>query len=453
MIGNSSGDGKLRIAVIGSGISGLAAAWMLSSRHEVTVYEKDDRPGGHTNTVVVEDGPDPVAVDTGFIVYNGRNYPNLVKLFDYLGVETRSTEMSFSASLDGGRFEYSGASLSGLIAQRRNLFRPRLWRMVRDILRFYREAPGDLADSGSEDTTLGGYLERRGYSQSFVRDHLLPMGAAIWSTPAEKMLDYPLAAFVRFCDNHGLLQLSDRPEWRTVVGGSHEYVSRLIEPYEGRILLNTAVTAVRRYPDHVLVEDRQGNARRFDQVVIAAHADQAMAMLADPDPAEKRLLGSFGYQRNLAILHTDTSLMPRSRRAWASWNFLSDGRGAEQHVSVSYWMNQLQGLQSSKPLIVTLNPLKQPGPGHVLRSFMYEHPGFNLDAVRAQRMLWNLQGTRRTWFCGAHFGHGFHEDGLQAGLAVAEQLGGVRRPWHLDNPHSRIICHDRAVGSGIRVAA
>lgn len=446
-------NGRLRIAVVGSGISGMAAAWLLSSRHEVTVYEKHDRPGGHTNTVVVEDGQHPVAVDTGFIVYNERTYPNLVKLFDHLGVETRTTDMSFGASLDGGRFEYSGGSLSGLIAQRRNLVRPRLWRMARDILRFYREAPVDLTDAGSQEMTLGEYLERRGYSQPFVRDHLLPMGAAIWSTPADRMLDYPLAAFVRFCDNHGLLQLNDRPEWRTVVGGSYEYVRRLIEPYRDRILLNTAVTAVRRYPDHVFVEDRQGNARRFDHVVIAAHADQALSMLADPDAAEKRLLGRFGYQRNLAILHTDTTLMPRSRRAWASWNFLSNGRGSEQQVSVSYWMNQLQGLVTTKPLIVTLNPLTPPGHGHVLRSFMYEHPGFDLDAIRVQRMLWNIQGNRRTWFCGAHFGHGFHEDGLQAGLAVAEQLGGLERPWDLENPHSRITCHDRAVGSRVRVAA
>lgn len=445
--------GRLRIAVVGTGISGMSAAWLLAQRHDVTVYEKDDRIGGHTNTVQIDDHERPVAVDTGFIVYNQRSYPNLVALFEHLGVQTRATDMSFAASLDGGRFEYSGADAAGLIAQRRNILRPRLWLMVRDVLRFYREARQDLGDGGAEEITLGEYLRTNGYSKAFVRDHLLPMGAAIWSTPAEQMLEYPLAAFVRFCDNHGLLQVADRPVWRTVVGGSGEYVRKLTAGYRDNVLLNTGVTAIHREAGHVQIEDRQGGSRRFDQVVIAAHADQALAMLSDPDPAEQRLLSRFEYQRNLAVLHTDTSLMPRTRRAWASWNFLSEGRADEQKVAVSYWMNRLQGLETRKPLIVTLNPPKQPDPGKVLRSFMYEHPTFNLDAVRAQRLLWNLQGVRRTWFCGAHFGSGFHEDGLQSGLAVAEQLGGLNRPWTLDEPSNRITCHDIGSMPGMSEAA
>jgi predicted NAD/FAD-binding protein len=435
----------LRIAVVGTGISGLAAAWLLSRRHKVTVYEKDDRVGGHTNTVTLDRPSGPVNVDTGFIVYNDRNYPNLVALFDHLGVRTRATEMSFSASLDGGRFEYSGAGLGGLLAQPANAVRPRMWRMVRDLLRFYREAPKALGDPGALDLTLGAYLTANGYGEAFVRDHLLPMGAAIWSTPVEGMLDYPLVAFVRFCDNHGLLTLSERPQWRTVEGGSRSYVERLTAPLRGRIHLNTAVTAIYRDGETVRIEDRQGGAREFDQVVIAAHADQALSMLADADAAERRLLGAFRYERNLAVLHSDPALMPRARRAWAAWNFLSRGRGDGQKVCVTYWMNRLQHLSDALPLFVTLNPLERPAQGTIHRSFLYQHPVYDRAAIRAQGLLWNLQGTRRTWFCGSYFGHGFHEDGLQAGLAVAEQLGGLERPWRVAEPNGRIVCHPREV--------
>jgi len=442
-----------RIAVIGSGISGMAAAWLLAKRHRVTVYEKDDRLGGHTNTVEPVIGGRVVAVDTGFIVYNARTYPNLVALFDHLGVATRPTEMSFAASLDGGRFEYSGSGIGGLLAQPRNVLRPRMWALLKDLQRFYREAPLALESAESADVTLGEYLARRRYSSAFVRDHLLPMGAAIWSTPPRDMLEYPLAAFVRFCQNHGLLSLRDRPVWRTVVGGSREYLRRLTASYSDRVRLNTAVRSVRRLPDRVLVEDRQGGIESYDQVVIAAHADQALAVLADADSSEARLLGQFRYERNLAVLHTDSALMPRARRAWASWNFMSRGSGDEQKVSVTYWMNRLQHLPQEHPVFVTLNPLQQPGPGRILRSFLYEHPVYNRAAIHAQRLLWNLQGTRRTWYCGAHFGNGFHEDGLQAGLAVAEQLGGLPRPWDLEEPNNRIYCTHVAGQTGSRERA
>lgn len=431
---------RLRIAVVGTGISGMAAAWLLAKGHDVTVYEKDDRPGGHTNTVGLEDGDRRLAVDTGFIVYNERNYPNLVALFDHLGVETRPTDMSFSASLDGGRFEYAGTGLQGLFAQPRNLLNPRMWSMLKDLRRFYRDAPSVLDERSSVNETLGAYLDRHGYRAAFVRDHLLPMGAAIWSTPVNGMLDYPLAAFVRFCHNHGLLTLKDRPIWRTVVGGSREYLKKLTGAYSDRVRLNTAVRSVRRTPHEVIIEDRQGGLATYDHVVIAAHADHALAMLSDADTAERRLLGAFSYERNLAVLHNDPGLMPKSRRAWSSWNFLSRGRGEEQKVSVTYWMNRLQHLPDEYPLFVSLNPLWQPATGRVLRSYLYEHPVFDQNAIRAQRLLWNLQGVRRTWYCGAYFGHGFHEDGLQAGLAVAEQLGGLQRPWTLARPNDRIHC-------------
>jgi predicted NAD/FAD-binding protein len=429
------------IAVVGTGISGMAAAWLLAERHRVTVYEKDDRVGGHSNTVTVEGTQGPVAVDTGFIVFNERNYPNLTALFAHLGIQTQPTDMSFSASLDEGAFEYAGSGVGGLLAQPLNAVRPRMWRMLRDLLRFYREASRDLRRGAGPDTTLGDYLSANGYSSEFVRDHLLPIGAAIWSTPMADMVDYPLLSFLRFCDNHGLLTLVDRPQWRTVVGGSRAYVERLSASYGHRILLNTAVSAIHRVGGKVRIEDRQGGTREFDQVVIATHADQALAMLADADKAERRLLGAFRYERNFAVLHSDPSLMPRSRRAWASWNFLSRNAAEEQKVSVTYWMNRLQHLPMELPLFVSLNPLKSPSQGTVMRSFVYQHPIYDRSAIQAQRLLWNLQGSRGTWYCGSYFGHGFHEDGLQAGLAVAEQLGGVRRPWDLPDASTRIHCH------------
>ena len=442
-------DAPLNIAVVGTGISGMATSWLLSRRHHVTVYEKDDRIGGHTNTVTVNTPRGDIAVDTGFIVFNEKNYPNLVALFDHLGVATQPSEMSFAASLDNGRFEYAGTGLGGLFAQPANLVRPRMWSMLRGVMRFYREAPQHSVRD-SHDMTLGRYLKARGYGRSFINDHLLPMGAAIWSTPAEDMLDYPLEAFVRFCDNHGLLQLKDRPAWRTVTGGSREYVRAITAPYAERVLLNTSVTAIRREPDSVVIEDRQGERRRFDHVVIATHADQALRILTDADSAERRLLSAFRYERNLAILHSDSRLMPKTRKAWSSWTFLGEGRDDASRVCVTYWMNRLQSLPESVPLFVTLNPRRQPAEGSIHRSFLYDHPMFDKAAIRAQRLLWNLQGVRRTWFCGAHFGHGFHEDGLQAGLAVAEQLGGLRRPWQVEDMNGRIHCNPAPLRYGNR---
>jgi len=440
----STPPGQLDIAVVGSGISGMAAAWLLSRRHRVTLYEKDHRIGGHSNTVSVTGPKGEVRVDTGFIVYNEANYPNLSALFAHLGVATRPTEMSFGASLDGGAFEYCGraggslgARVGALLAQPLNAARPRLWRMVADTLRFYREAPAHL-DHVPAGLTLRDYLEANGYSDSFVRDHLLPMGAAIWSTPTRAMLDFPFVAFVRFFANHGLLTLGDRPTWRTVEGGSRAYVARLTAPIADRILTETPVRAIRRLPAGVRVEDGRGRIRDFDQVVLAAHADEALRLLADPDATERRLLGKFTYEPNLAVLHSDARLMPQARRAWASWNFMSLGRGEEQKVSVTYWMNRLQHLPPDLPLFVTLNPLQAPDPGLVHASFRYEHPVYDPAAIAAQGELWDLQGVRRTWFCGSYFGHGFHEDGLQAGLAVAEELGGLTRPWQVAAQNGRI---------------
>ncbi len=428
---------RQRIAIVGAGISGLSAAWLLSFAHDVTVFEADDRIGGHSNTVEIEARGRRIAVDTGFIVYNEPCYPNLTALFSLLGVPTAPTDMSFAVSLDAGRVEYAGSDLGGLLAQKSNLLRPRFWSMLRELLRFYREAPRDYPHMGDE--SLGAYLDRRGFGAAFREDHLFPMAAAIWSTPAAEVGDYPAAAFVRFCENHGLLQFTERPQWRTVIGGSREYVRRLSAPFADRILTGTPIQRIERDAMGVTLFDARGVARRFDQVVVAAHADRALAMLAEPSDEERRLLGAFRYSRNEAVLHGDAGLMPRRRAAWASWNYLSDGSGHERRLSVSYWMNRLQPIGPAPELFVTLNPLRDILEESVFARFDYEHPLFDSATGRAQTELWSLQGLRRTWFCGAHFGAGFHEDGLQAGLAVAEDLGGLRRPWRAKDESARIF--------------
>lgn len=425
-----AGCPRLRIAVVGSGVGALACAWLLAKRHDVTVYEQAGRLGGHSNTVAARTAEGTVAVDTGFIVFNDATYPNLIALLRHLGVESRATDMSFAVSLDEGRFEYAAPAL---FAQKRNVFRPRFWSMLAEILRFYRSAPADMAALSDPTLTLGDYLKREGFSEAFRDDHLLPMAAAIWSSPAHTLLDYPAESFIRFCGNHGLLKLIGRPQWRTVVGGSRAYVERLARGVGDDIRLNRGVMSVRRSSNGVEVHDTQGGVERFDHVVIGAHADQALAMLAEPTSRERELLGAFRYSRNLTILHTDRTLMPRRRGAWASWNYI----GADEGLCVTYWMNRLQGLPGQN-LFVTLNPPRPPRADTLLKSELYEHPIFDPAAVSAQRELWSLQGQGGVWFCGAHFGAGFHEDSLQAGLAVAEQLGGVRRPWTVENESGRI---------------
>jgi predicted NAD/FAD-binding protein len=426
----------LEIAVIGTGISGMAAAWLLSDRHRVTVYEREDRLGGHSNTVEVDGSHGPVPIDTGFIVYNEPNYPNLTALLRLLEVPTQPSEMSFGVSLDGGRVEYAGTSLATLFAQKRNLLRPGHWAMLRDLIRFYREAPELLrAGADADELTLAAYLERHSYSRAFIDEHLLPMAAAIWSAPPCAMGAYPAASFVRFCDNHGLIRLRDRPQWRTVTGGSREYVRRLTERYADRIRLSRAVRRVSRHADQVLLEDERGGTSAFDAVVIATHADEALALLGDPSASERSLLGAFRYERNAVVLHSDPALMPRRRAVWSSWNYLGRRR-RDAELSVTYWLNRLQSLPGDRQYFVTLNGAA-PREGTVLRRLAYEHPVYDTAATLAQRNLWRLQGQRNTWFCGAYFGAGFHEDGLQAGLAVAEGLG-VRRPWTVPNESGRI---------------
>lgn len=445
----------MHIAVIGSGAAGLAAAWLLSHRHRVTLLEKDDRLGGHADTALL-DG-EATAVDTGFIVYNERTYPNLTAWFEALGVSTQPSDMSFAVSREGGRFEYAGGPRLGMLAQPSLLVQRRYWRMIADLLRFYRDAPRQIPNAG--EMTLGDYLASGGYSREFLDDHLLPFGAAIWSTSPRSMLDYPAAAFIRFCDNHGLLQLRDRPIWRTVTGGSGEYVSAVRKALgEHNIRTDFQVSNIARGGRCVEITDRNGRVIKADQVVIASHADQALRMLEQASDEEQRLLGRFRYEPNLAILHTDTRLMPARRRAWCSWNYVERaGDGASEAVSdkvnVSYWMNRLQRLPGDTQYIVTLNPSTPPDPQSVLRTRVYEHPVFDADTWQAQQALWQLQGRSRTWFCGSYFGAGFHEDAIQSGFAVAEQLGGLQRPWTVANPSGRIVVGPRPATTGGRKAA
>lgn len=425
-------DGVMDIAVVGSGISGLSAAWLLSTRHRVSLFESDKRLGGHSNTVDVGG----TRVDTGFIVYNEATYPNLTALFEHIGVRSKPSDMSFAVSLDGGRLEYSGTGLGGLLAQPANVGRPRFWLMLKELLRFYREAPYDIARIG--EISLAEYLDAKGYGAAFREDHLYPMAAAIWSTPALEVGNYPAAAFIRFCENHGLLKIAGRPIWRTVDGGSRKYVDLLAKRLNGRALTGRGIRSISRRAGSAWLIDDQGSEHRFDHVVVATHADQALRMLADPSHDEAQLLGRFGYSRNEAVLHSDPRLMPRRRRAWSSWNYLTETQDETRKLSVTYWMNRLQSLPHGQQLFVTLNPVVEPEAGTVLHREVYEHPAFDAAAMRAQQSLWSLQGSRNAWFCGAYFGAGFHEDGLQAGLAVAEALGGVRRPWAVDNESGRI---------------
>lgn len=436
-MGDCAGRRKT-VAVIGGGVSGLSAAWLLSKAHDVTLFEGDDRVGGHANTVDVDEDGALLPVDTGFIVFNRATYPNFCALLDHFGIDSQETEMSFAVSLDDGRLEYSGTNLRGLFAQRRNILSPRFWSMLQDLLRFYRRAPQDISHIGGRLLSLGDYLDAGGYGKPFRDDHLLPMAGAIWSAPCAEILSYPASAFIRFHDNHGLLKLSGRPAWHTVSGGSRTYVERLRADFGGRVETGEGVTRITRHADGVLVEGVRGWTRRFDEVVVATHANDALALLDRPSAAESELLGAFRYSRNVAVLHSDEALMPRRRAAWSSWNHLGDRNAGGEPCSVTYWMNRLQNLKTATPYFVTLNPRREPRPETVIRTETYTHPIFDAAAISAQAKLWTLQGANRTWFCGAYFGAGFHEDGLQAGLAVAEQLGGVRRPWQVELESSRI---------------
>jgi predicted NAD/FAD-binding protein len=430
----------MRVAVIGTGIAGNAAAWTLSKHYPVTVYDRELRPGGHSHTVTIDYGGTQLAVDIGFIVYNELNYPDLTALFAHLGVETVESCMSFAVTADAGRFEWKGGGSNwretarGLFAQPRNLLSPSYLRMLRDILTFNTKSVEDHAAGRLAGLTLGDYFAERKFAPRLLTDYLAPMGAAIWSAPAAEMLDFSAENFVAFFKNHRLLQY-DRPVWRTVKGGSRRYVEKMISSFRDRIRLGCAVTSIERTPHGVIVHDSRGGRDSYDHVVIASHSDQALAMLSDADDRERAILGAIGYAPNTVYLHRDIRLMPKRAHAWASWNFLRWRRegAAANDVAVTYWMNRLQGIDNDKPLFVSLNPPFAPAAELTFGKYMCEHPQYNARAFAAQRRLGEIQGRRRTWFCGAWTGYGFHEDGLRSGLAVAEALGAAV-PWREPPP-------------------
>ncbi len=424
----------MKVAIVGSGISGLGCAHALQAERQhgvrVTLFEAERRLGGHTNTVDVRLDGIAHPVDTGFLVFNERTYPNLIRLFAELGVPTASSDMSFSVSVPsagGRRIEWAGTDMNSVFAQRRNLASPRFLAMLADILRFNRQASRIAqGDETAGEQTLGEFLDRHRYGESFRRWYLLPMAAAIWSCPMRTMLAYPLATFVRFCHNHGLLQLNGRPQWYTVAGGARQYVQRIAAQLDD-VRRGTPVLEVRRNEAAGKVSVRTAHGIEvFDQVVLACHGDQSAALLADADDAERQLLAEARYQPNRAVLHTDTRLMPRLRQVWSSWNYLSDGK-ADPHVSVTYLLNKLQPLPFRAPVLLSLNPLVEPAPETVIAEFEYSHPIFDARMIEAQQRLPDLQGRRRVWLAGAWTGYGFHEDGLKSGLAVAAALASLAR--------------------------
>lgn len=432
---------KLNVAVVGSGIAGLSAAWLLSKSHNVTIFEKDEHTGGHSNTQVAETASESIPVDTGFIVYNEKNYPNLTALYEHLDVKTSASNMSFSYSLDRGTYEYSGAGLPGLFAQRSNLVSVKHWGMLRDIQRFFGNATLAIENYPS-DTTLGTFLDREKYGKTFCEDHILPMAAAIWSSPASDIRSFPARSFIDFYANHGLLKIKNRPQWRTVAGGSREYVKQVVSDGNFTVKNNCRITSVKRSSNLVEIRDAAGNRSHFDQVVFACHGDVALKLLETPTNEEQRILGNFCYSDNEVVLHCDERFMPRRKSLWSSWNYTKrSGRatgGQEASTAITYWMNRLQPLNTSTDLFVTVNPNHEICPSKVFYHTNCRHPLMDQHSANAQKLLWDLQGTKNTWYCGSYFGYGFHEDALQSGLAVAEELGGIRRPWVLTNDSNRI---------------
>jgi predicted NAD/FAD-binding protein len=410
----------MKVAIVGSGISGLVCASRLHARHEISVFEQSDWIGGHTHTVEVRHQGVQYAVDTGFIVYNERNYPHFSALLTRLGVATQPTRMTFGFRSERTGLEYSGSSLDGLFAQRRNFLRPQFWGMLAEILRFFREARALLEGEG-EEQPLGDFLDERGFARDFQEEHLLPMGAAIWSCPTDQMRQFPARSFARFFANHGLLSLRDRPQWRVIRGGSARYVDALTRPFRERIRLETPIARVARDPEGASLTLGDGSTERFDAVVFACHSDQALDLLVDPDPLEKDTLSAIRYQANDVVLHTDSSLMPRSPRAWSAWNYHvpTDPRAA---ATVTYDMNFLQGIDAPVSFLVTLNSTHEIDPTRVLGRYRYDHPIFDESALLAQRQHAGLGSARRTAYCGAYWGYGFHEDGVRSGLVAAEQV-------------------------------
>lgn len=421
-----------KIAVIGSGIAGMASAWLLAKRYQVTLIDKNDYIGGHTNTISVAQAnrDTPLPVDTGFIVYNEPNYPNLVNLFNLLGVETQPTTMSFSASIINSGLEYAGSDLNTLFAQRKNVFSPRFLKLVADILKFNKQAKKLLqTDTVDPRLTLGGFLQINKIGQAMQNDYLLPMAGAIWSCPPDQIKSFPAKSFAQFFNNHGLLSIKDRPQWRTVVGGSSVYVKKLLADFSGQVITNNSVVSITRQPDKITLSLKNGQEMNVDDVVLATHADEALAILSDATKDEKRYLSVFRYQDNDTYLHTDEQLMPKLEKVWSCWNYIAQKSDeATPAVSVTYWMNALQGLNTTSNYFVSLNPLRPIEPSKIIKRIHYAHPVFDNATLLSQRQLHYIQGKQHTWFAGSYFGYGFHEDALSSAVAVAKALH-APIPW------------------------
>ena len=400
--------------MIGTGIAGNVAAYNLSKEHEVTVFEANDYVGGHTHTHDIEHGDKTYRIDTGFIVFNYKTYPHFTELLDELGVEVQPSNMSFSVKCERTGLEYNGTTLNSLFAQRSNLLKPSFYRMIRDILRFNKEAPRDLI-SDSAEITLGSYLTEKGYSDQFIEHYLVPMGAAIWSTDPDRMLSFPARFLVRFMSNHGMLSVDERPQWYVIKNGSNSYVDKLTAPFADRIRLNSSIQSIVRHADHVSVTPVGGAPERFDAIFIAAHSDQALKMLSDASDAEQEVLGTVPYQPNEAVLHTDHTILPKRKLAWAAWNYhiLPENLGK---TALTYSMNILQGLDAPVEFCVTLNNDKAIDPAKIIKRIQYDHPLFTPEGADSQARQSEINGVNRTFFCGAYWGYGFHEDGVVSAL-------------------------------------
>jgi uncharacterized protein len=415
---------NMRIAIIGTGISGLGAAYLLHHNHDLVIFEKNTYVGGHSRTIDVPIEKDSLPVDTGFIVFNDWNYPNLLGLFDQIDVPYQKSDMSFGVSIDNGWLEYSSG---GLFAQSKNFIRPQYWRMLFDVFKFNKQA---LAYINKDPAiSLGDCLNQLNMGEWFKRYYILAMGAAIWSCPVETIMKFPAQTFLRFFKNHGLLSINNRPQWYTVTGGSREYKRRLIEPFKDKILLNNGAAKVAHAHDQVIVTDDNGVTREFDHVIFACHANQALKMIDQPTTDEKSILANFQYQRNQIIVHSDISFMPQHQQCWASWVYLSEQQeDNNQGVSLSYWMNNLQSLDTKNPIIITLNPARRPKEALIIDEHYFSHPIFDYKAIVSQAEMHTIQGKRNLWFCGAYQRYGFHEDGLLSAVNVVKALGGTI-PW------------------------
>ncbi len=416
---------KYSIAIVGSGVAGLTAAYLLNKKHDVTIFEKNDYPGGHTHTIVLQKGPDiGTPVDTGFIVMNHRNYPVLTKLFKELNTGLRDSSMSFGYYCENSGLQYSSRGLNGLFAQRSNIFNSSFRSMIKDILRFYRLSREDLRDNTVGERTLGEYLKGNYFSETFIKHHIIPMGAAIWSTPDEGMMNFPAESFLRFLNNHGLLTLFGQPQWKTVIGGSHQYVHTIRKSLKNDVFINTPVVQIDRKPSGVTIKTVGGKSHTFDFVVIATHADEALSLLKNPSKDEKRLLAPWFYQKNHTILHTDPSVMPTLKNAKASWNFIREKTSNNKSIlSLTYDMNVLQGLKTVNTYYVTLNTGKKIKKESIIAEMEYFHPTYSFESMKTQGELPSLNGVNKTYFCGSYFGYGFHEDAARSAVKVAEMFG------------------------------